>query len=76
LLSTALFFSHESALLYAFLLMNRRFEIAGSLSMLHHQRPGDLERIFPDIRPAVFEDGLTMQSGQFPSSIFLRRLAE
>jgi hypothetical protein len=56
--------------------MNRSFEIAGSLSMLHHQRPGDLERIFPDIRPAVFEDGLTMQSGQFPSSIFLRRLAE
>jgi len=76
LLSTALFFSHESALLYAFLLMNRSFEIAGSLSMLHHQRLGDLERIFPDIRPAVFEDGLTMQSGQFPSSIFLRRLAE
>jgi len=76
LLSTALFFSHESALLYAFLLMNRSFEIAGSLSMLHHQRPADLRRIFPDIHPAVFEDGLTMQSGQFPSSIFLRRLAE
>ena len=76
LLSTALFFSHETALLYAFLLMNRNFEITGSLSMLHHQRPGELRRIFPDIHPAIFEDGLTVQSGQFPSSIFLRRLAE
>jgi predicted O-methyltransferase YrrM len=76
LLSTALFFSHESALLYAFLLLNPSFEIAGSLSMLHHQRPGDLRRIFPDIRPTVFEDGLTVESGQFPSAIFLRRLAE
>jgi hypothetical protein len=76
LLSTALFFSHESALLYAFLLLNRSFEIAGSLSMLHHRRPADLRRIFADIRPTVFDDGLTMESGQFPSAIFLRRLAE
>ncbi len=75
-LSTALFFSHETALLYSFLLMNRSFEITGSLSVLHHQRPGDLRRIFPDIHPAIFEDGLTVQSGQFPSSIFLKRLAE
>ena len=75
-LSTALFFSHETALLYAFLLMNRDFEIAGSLSMLHHQRLDDLRQFFPDIRPAVFEDGLIVKSGQFPSSIFLRRLAE
>jgi hypothetical protein len=76
LLSTALFFSHESALLYAFLLLNRSFEIAGSLSMLHHQRPADLRRIFPGIRPAVFADGLTVESEQFPSSVFIRRLAE
>jgi predicted O-methyltransferase YrrM len=75
-LTAALFFSHETALLYAFLLMNRDFEIAGSLSMLHHQRSSDLRRILPDIHPAVFEDGLTVQSGQFPSAIFLRRLAE
>lgn len=75
LLSAALFFSHETALLYSFLLMNSRFEITGSLSMLHHQRPGELRRIFPDIHPAIFEDGLTVQSGQFPSSTFLRRLA-
>ena len=75
-LSTALFFSHETALLYAFLLMNRDFEIAGALSMLHHQRLSDLRRFFPDIRPAVFEEGLTVQSGQFPSSVFLRRIAK
>jgi predicted O-methyltransferase YrrM len=75
-LSTALFFPHETALLYAFLLMNQDFEIAGSLAMLHHQRLDDLRRFFPDIRPAVFEDGLVVKSGQFPSSIFLRRLAK
>ena len=46
-LSTALFFSHETALLYAFLLMNRDFEIAGSLSMLHHLRLNELQRFFP-----------------------------
>ncbi len=73
-LSTALFFSHETALLYAFLLMNRDFEIAGSLSMLHHQRLDDLKRLFPDFHPATFEEGLMVKGGQFPSSIFLRRL--
>jgi predicted O-methyltransferase YrrM len=73
-LSTALFFCHETALLYAFLLMNRDFEIAGSLSMLHHQRLGDLSRFFPDFHPAIFEEGLVVKSGQFPSSVFLKRL--
>jgi predicted O-methyltransferase YrrM len=75
-LSTALFFSHETALLYSFLLMNRNFEIAGSLSMLHHERLNDLRRFFPDIRPAIFEEGLVTKNGQFPSSVFLRRLTE
>jgi len=73
-LSTALFFSHETALLYSFLLMNRDFEIAGSLSMLHHQRLDDLKRFFPDFYPAIFEEGLLVKVGQFPSSVFLRRL--
>jgi hypothetical protein len=73
-LSTALFFFHETALLYAFLLMNRDFEIAGALSMLHHERLNDLRRFFPDIHPALMGEGLTVQSGQLPSSIFLRRI--
>jgi hypothetical protein len=75
-LSTALFFSHETALLYAFLLMNRDFEITGSLSMLHHERLKELRRFFPEFHPAVFEDGLSVQNGQFPSSVFLRRLEQ
>lgn len=74
-LSTALFFSHETALLYAFLVMNRNFEIIASLSMLHHLRLDDLQRFFTDMRPALFAEGLTVQSGQFPSSVFLQRIA-
>lgn len=72
--SSALFFWHETALLYAFLTMNREFEIAGSLSMLHHLRTAELPRYFPDIQPMVFEDGLKVKAGHFPSSIFLRRV--
>jgi Methyltransferase domain len=74
-LSKALFFSHETALLYAFLLMNRGFEISASLSMLSHQRPDDLRRLFPDMQPKSFDEGLSRGgSGQYPSSVFLRRL--
>ena len=71
-LSTALFFSHETALLYAFLLMNDRFEIAASLALMHHMRLDKLVEFFPDMKPHEFEDGLTKKTGHFPSSIFLR----
>jgi hypothetical protein len=54
-LSSALFFNHETALLYAFLLMNDHFEIAASLSMLHYQRLNDLKRFCPDMKPLEFE---------------------
>jgi predicted O-methyltransferase YrrM len=72
-LSTALFFPHETALLYAFLLMNDDFEIAASLGLLHHLRLPDLVRCFPDMKPRVFDEGLTLAEGQYPSSIYLRR---
>jgi hypothetical protein len=72
-LSSALFFQHETALLYAFLLMNDRFEIAASLSMLHHLRLDELVRFFPDMQPRECDEGLTRKSGHYPSSIFLRR---
>ncbi len=72
-LSTALFFQNETALLYAFLLMNDHFEILSSLGMLHHQRLSDLVRFFPNINPRTFDEGITLKEGQFPSSIFLRR---
>lgn len=73
-LSTALFFQHETALLYAFLLMNDHFEILTSLGMLHHQRLSDLLRFFPAMKPSAFDEGLTLSEGQYPSSIFLRRI--
>jgi hypothetical protein len=73
-LSTALFFQHETALLYAFLLMNNHFEILASLGMLHHRRLSDLLRFFPNMNPRTFDEGLTVKQGQFPSSIFLRRV--
>ena len=72
-LSSALFFPHETALLYAFLLMNEQFEIAASLGMLHHLRLDDLMRFFPDMKPRAFDEGLTLKEGHYPSSIFLRR---
>lgn len=74
-LSTALFFPHETALLYAFLAMNPYFEIAASLGMLHHRRTHDLIRFFPAMKPRPFDDGLSAGEGQYPSSIFLRRRA-
>jgi len=72
-LSTALFFHHETALLYAFLVLNSHYEIAASLSMLHHLRLDDLVRFFPAMIPRKFNDGLSAGDGQFPSSIFLYR---
>lgn len=73
-LSSDLFFPHETGLLYAFLLMNDHFEIAASLSMLHHSKLADLVRFFPDMQPMEFDQGLTTKSGHYPSSIFLRRV--
>jgi methyltransferase family protein len=76
ILSSALFFQHETALLYAFLLMNDRFEIAASLSMLHHMKADDLVRCFPDMQPREFDEGISRSTGHYPSSVFLRRIGE
>lgn len=75
-LSTALFFHHETALLYAFLLMNEHFEVAASLALLNHRRPGDLQRIFRDMKPKAFDEGLALSDGNYASSIYLRRVAQ
>lgn len=72
-LSSALFFQHETALLYAFLVMNPCFEIAAAAGLLHHRRLDDLRRFFPDMKPRPFNEGLSAGEGQYPSSIFLRR---
>jgi len=75
-LSTALFFQHETALLYAFLVENSRFEIAASLSMLHHTRLDLMLQYFPDMGPQQFDGGLCRNPGQFPTSICLRGTAD
>jgi hypothetical protein len=75
-LSSATFFPHETALLYAFLLMNDRFEIAASLALLYHRRYDDMARFFPYMQRRKFEHGLALETnGQYASSIYLRSVA-
>ena len=62
-LSSALFFQHETALLYAFLCINERYRIATSLSLLHHLHRRELELCFPHMRPATFVDGIMPTGG-------------
>jgi hypothetical protein len=72
ILSSSLFFWHETALLYAFLCMNARYRIALSLSLLHHVRRSELELCFPYMEPAEFVDGVMSKEGHYPSAIYLR----
>lgn len=72
ILTSELFFCHETALLHAFLSLNSRYSIAGALSMLHHECPGELAKCLPNYRPARFDQGLRLTSGHHPSSIYLR----
>jgi predicted O-methyltransferase YrrM len=71
-LSADLFFLHETPLLYAFLCMNERYRIAASLSQLFHQRREELQGCFPRMVPARFQDGLMVEPGHHPSSIYLQ----
>lgn len=71
-LTSALFFTHETALLLAFLSYNPRFEILASLSLLHYQRREHLMGLMPNYRPREEVYGLGKDGGHFPSSIFLR----
>ncbi len=72
ILTSELFFCHETALLHAFLTNNSRFSIAASLSMLHHACPVELARALPNYRPGKFDQGLRITDGHHPSSIYLR----
>jgi Methyltransferase domain len=72
-----LFFWGESTLLHAFLIHNRRYRIAASLSMLHHACSKQMQSLLPNYRPAVMDYGLcTMNgdSGHFPSATYLAAL--
>jgi hypothetical protein len=71
-LSSDLFFLHETPLLYAFLCMNDRYEIAASLCQLFHTQQDELRRCLPRLQPARLDDGLMIESGHHPSSIYLR----
>jgi len=73
ILQKALFFPHETTLLYAFLCLNRSFRILCSLSMLHHHHRSDLGKIFPHYNPMPMEDGVMTEEGHFPSSIYIER---
>lgn len=69
----SLFFGGESTLLHAFLVNNSRFEIAASLSMLHHAVPTELRSELPNYRPAAMNGGLhvAQSGGHFPTSTYL-----
>ena len=56
-LSTDLFFFHETTLLYAFLCMNDRFSVSASLSLLFHAQQDALHNCLPCLKPGQFEDG-------------------
>lgn len=71
LLDGALFFHHESALLHAFLVGNRRFRLEAALSWLHHIQPQTLRDVFPKYQPRLNEYGLTKSPGHFPSAAYL-----
>lgn len=74
-LSSELFFGHESALLLAFLTYNTRFAIAASLSMLHYDCPDELRQLLRNYVPAGNDQGLLTTPGHFPSSTYLKVLA-
>src|SRR5262249_22024482 len=72
ILEGALFFSHESPLLHAFLVNNPRYALLASLSMLHHQRPTPLADLVASYLPRPMSFGLSAGQGHFPSSLYLR----
>lgn len=76
LLTTALFFHHESALLHAFLAFNNRFKIELCFSMLHHYVVSRLHELFPSYTLREFNCGLLSRPGHFPSSIYLRIVSD
>ncbi|HTK73968.1 MAG TPA: class I SAM-dependent methyltransferase [Gemmataceae bacterium] len=71
ILDGELFFWHETALLHAYLVGNRRARILASLSMLHYARRAELAQLIPTYRPRAEKDGVATGPGHYPSSIFL-----
>jgi len=78
LLSDALFFWNETALVHAFLVGNDRFRLAASLSMLHYGRTEELRSFLPNYRPEGSSHGLApptrSNDRHFPSSTYLEAM--
>lgn len=72
LLTEDVFFPHESVLLHAFLVNNRKFTIKACLSMLHYSKSSELGLFFPNYKPSQNDHGLEISKGHFPSSIYLQ----
>jgi len=81
---TALGSCQENALLHAFLAGNQRFQVLFCLSLMHYERPGALQRIFPEYKPQGNEQGLRADAypafgeiqEHFPSSLYLSVVAD
>ena len=77
ILEGALFFSHESPLLHAFLVNNPRFEILASMSMLHHQRPTQLfYSAYPRSSVAAINNATWLRNGLHAPALDPSALAE
>jgi hypothetical protein len=72
-LLTSLFQWTETMLLQALLANNSHLSVLVALSLLHYDRPKELQQIFPEYEPQPDKDGLSEPgaAGHFPSSIYL-----
>lgn len=73
LLTQDLFFWGESTLVLAFLVGNERFAVGVSMSVLHYERPAELQVLLHHYTPQANDEGLRLSAdGHFPSSLYLR----
>ncbi len=71
-MTSALFFQHESVLLHAYLVNNSTTRLLASLAMLHYACPQTLKDYLPNYSPAPNSDGLNVGPGHFPSAAYLK----
>ena len=70
-LTTELFFPHESALLHAFLTGNSNFSVLLSMSMLHYEAAQRVRNKLPNYVPATDDFGMSVDDNHFPSSTYI-----
>lgn len=74
ILTSNLFFQHESVLLQSFLAFNIEFKLIFSASMIFHFNNNVFHTIFSDFNPRLMVDGLKQQDGQFPSCCYIQKM--